>query len=77
MNPEYDYEFMAQDLPTMDENAALDLNGFNFADLVPQSYKQEWKVGTKFKGTITNNKSAQNFNGQDPKYYFRLINSLF
>jgi len=42
MNPEYDYvEFMGQDLPTMDENAALDLNGFNFADLVQQSYKQE------------------------------------
>ncbi|XP_059486030.1 signal transducer and activator of transcription 5B isoform X2 [Neocloeon triangulifer] len=41
MNPEYDYtEFMGQDLPTMDENVSLDLNGFNF-DLVPQTYKQE------------------------------------
>jgi hypothetical protein len=42
MNTEYDYaEFMGQDLPTMDENAALDLNGLGFADFLQQSYKQE------------------------------------
>jgi hypothetical protein len=40
MATDLEYADFVSDLPTMDENAALDLNGFNFADLV-QSYKQE------------------------------------
>ncbi|CAB3370071.1 Hypothetical predicted protein [Cloeon dipterum] len=41
LSAEYEYDYMGQDLPAMDENAPIDLNSFNFSDFMPQNYKQE------------------------------------